>query len=221
MADGKQPLTLARWNVATGQAESTPDKFSVLLNPAEYSRNEAFVFDATSRRRLSEKTPQTLTLNDLVFDGTGAVSPPNGAVPQSVDAQLDALRAVVAEKVIGKTVRMPIVELLWGSLYFVGRLTSLDVKYTLFKPSGEPLRARVSLKFMEYERDYSEHKTRAMARAAAATRIREAVAGSTLPLMCFDAYQDPRLDQVVARENGLTSIRNLVPGTALALLGLD
>ena len=218
MAGVKQQLTLARWNVTTGQAEASPDKFTVLLNPAEYTRNKKLCY-VPGENHLDRVAPEVLTLSDLVFDGTGVVAPPNGAVPQSVDAQLLALQAVVSDPMTGKAVGMPVVELLWGSLYFVGRLAALDVRYTLFKPSGEPLRARVTLKFNEYEVDYGKHKTRALAANANSTRVIEARAGSTLPLMCFDAGQDMTKYQEVARANGLTSCRNVAPGTMVAIKG--
>ncbi len=39
------------------------------------------------------------------------------------------------------------VRVLWGNLIFFGRLESMSVEYTLFKPGGEPLRAKIKLSF--------------------------------------------------------------------------
>jgi len=42
------------------------------------------------------------------------------------------------------------VRVLWGTLIFYGRMSSMSVQHTLFKPSGDPLRAKVDLTFVEF-----------------------------------------------------------------------
>lgn len=41
------------------------------------------------------------------------------------------------------------VKLVWGTLLFKGRLTSLKIDYKLFKPDGTPLRAVVNCSFTD------------------------------------------------------------------------
>jgi nucleoid-associated protein YgaU len=216
MSGALQKLQLSRWDLSKQPAVSSAPRFSVLLNPAQYSRSEVISYTTNSDNvRVDKAAREVLTLPDLVFDGTGAV-PQGGAAVRSVDDQLGELRAVVAEPLTGAQVGRPVVELLWGSLYFVGRLTALEVRYTLFKPSGEPLRARVTLKFVEYEDDYAHGKPAPQATGPGATQIVEVKAGSTLPLISFDVYQDPTRDQALARANDLDSLRQPQPGSQLA-----
>ena len=43
--------------------------------------------------------------------------------------------------------------LLWGNLILFARLKSMSIEYTLFEPSGDPLRANVKLAFVGFMSD--------------------------------------------------------------------
>jgi hypothetical protein len=212
MSGAKQRLSIKRWDVASKQVKG--GVFTVMLNPAGYQRDVASSYSEGERKRLDSVMPEGLKLDDLVFDGTGIINPDKGT-PMDVDTQLAKLKAVLYGAPAGDTVKRPVVQLSWGSLYFLGRIEHMKVKYTLFKPNGQPLRARVSLKFVEFDEEYERKRADAVDEAIMTRQI-EVKAGDTLPLLCFNAYQDPGRAQAVARANGLTSFRNVPPGQQLA-----
>ncbi|MDE2387601.1 MAG: peptidoglycan-binding protein, partial [Betaproteobacteria bacterium] len=108
----------------------------------------------------------------------------------------------------------PIVQLKWGGLLFYGRVESLQFDYTLFKPSGIPLRAKVSLTFIEYQSS-EEISKEAAQESPDLTHLIEVKAGDTLPLLCYRIYQDCDYYIDIAKINRLADFRNLKPGTKL------
>ena len=193
-------------------------KFEAMLNPTKYSRTRKVTYTqdkglpdgAASERRIRDSSADTLELDELILDGTGVVGTPAAL---DVDGQIALLRRVLHDPV-GTQVRHAVVEILWGTMSFQGRLTSMTANYTLFSASGTPLRARVKLSFTAYEKSSA-----ALAAGAAAPQTRQLrlVDGDSLPLLCFKAYDDPSLVQAVALFNGLTTFRRLQPGDNLTL----
>ncbi|MGP1666506.1 MAG: CIS tube protein, partial [Rhodanobacter sp.] len=138
-------------------SSSPSDSISLMINPSELSLKRKTEFsrcvpmgDAGSGRNFSRMQPDTLNFV-TVFDGTGAVPlSPGSSVPSEVEDQLEALNKIVYAY-DGKHHQPDVVQILWGTLVFSGRLTSLDINYTLFRPSGAPLRAKVSMSFQGYK----------------------------------------------------------------------
>ena len=120
-------------------------RFEVLINPAEFKHTAGITYakdktlgDAVATAKFSAMDDEKVSFS-LVLDGTG-VLPCSGRSPKSVKAQLAELHNVTYNYV-GTLHEPPHVRLLWGSLIFFGRLESMSTQFTLFKPSGEPLRA--------------------------------------------------------------------------------
>lgn len=214
MPGAKEPFSIYRCD-EKGVKIMPEQRFQAMLNPGSYThtRTPGLSDIKTKKPRAQQPQLQTLSLEDLVFDGTGVVEM---ATPLSVDAQIRNLAEIVdlAEPVNDKLKR-PVVLLAWGSLHFIGRLVSMAVKYTLFRPDGLPLRARVTLQFAEYQ----------PGEAVAAPQVGDYVLvrqvrvkqAATLPLICFEAYQDSALTAVVALANDLTSFRKLRAGQTIKL----
>lgn len=217
MFGAKQKLTIRQWNTQAGDEGGTV--FTAMLNPASYSRSRSLHYtegedkpEAGGKdRKLKNSPAEKLDLDELVIDGTGIVDAPGGNL--DVDDQIDLLRRVLMEPGGDQKVRQAVVEIVWGTLSFRGRLTSMTVKYTLFSPAGKPLRARVKLAFVAYEPPAA---TLAPAATVPARQVRVS-GGDSLPLLCFKAYNDVSLFQAVALLNGLSSLRSLPAGMLLTL----
>lgn len=207
MAD-KERFKISKWNIVAGKPNGAP--FQAMLNPSGYeiARQAKASKDGAADGCIEE----TLTLEDLVLDGTGVVASPTG-VPQSVEQQLADLLAIVQIKRIGQTTVYPMVQLVWGALYFVGRVRRVGTKFTLFAPDGTPLRARVSLSVEEY---VPANNTKPARETAAMSKQLSVDAGVRLPELCFATYNDPGMAAALARYNNLTSMRNVPAGTTLA-----
>jgi nucleoid-associated protein YgaU len=93
-------------------------------------------------------------------------------------------------------------------------MEGMSVRYTLFKPSGDPLRAKVDMNFVgTMSRKESELVANQSSPDLSHTVI--AVAGDTLPLLCDRIYGDPSYYVEVARFNALAGFRSLQPGQRL------
>lgn len=193
---------------------------SLLINPAELSLKRKTSFsrwapmgDPGSGRNFNRIAPDTLDFN-TVFDGTGVVPVPAGSsLPTEVEDQLDALNKIVYA-FVGQQHQPNVVQIVWGTLIFTGRLTSFDVDYTLFRPSGAPLRAKVKLSFLGYK---TKQESTLLANTSSPDLSHAVVvtAGDTLPLLCHRIYGDSSYYADVARFNGLRSFRVLPPGLTL------
>ncbi|MEM9025275.1 MAG: peptidoglycan-binding protein, partial [Bacteroidota bacterium] len=124
---------------------------SVLLNPSKYTHSYSIDYSETSAMGANGASPQFCKMStekvafELVYDGTGVVS----VLETDVSKHLDDLRSTVYNY-DGKEHEPNYVQLQWGKLIFNARLSKMEISYSLFKPSGTPLRAKVQLEFLGY-----------------------------------------------------------------------
>lgn len=212
----KKKLTISPCKVEGGNTSVDASKpaFEALLNPSEYKH--AYKIEYNQDKALGENKsganfsavgPETVTVNNLVLDGTGIVGTTD--VKTLVGRLYDAIY-----KYDGSKHEPNIVRLLWGSLIFFGRATGLDISYTLFKPSGEPLRAKVNLSFIGWT-SVDEATLTARRSSPDLSHIVEIRVGDTLPLLCQAIYGDPAYYIEVAKANGIVNFRNLAPGSKI------
>ena len=219
MSGQKTLLKISGCSVSTKgvvTVDSSAPKFEVLINPPSYSINSAILYveeqamgQAGHESKFYTMEAEKLKLPSLTFDGTGAV--PGSKMP--VKEQVALLRKCVYAYV-GTKHEAPIVQVVWGSMIFYGRVKELDFNYTLFKPTGEPLRAKVDISFVEYA-SAGQLALEANRSSPDMTHLVQVRAGDTLPLLCERIYRDPSYYLEVARINGLTAFRQLEPGTSL------
>jgi phage tail protein X len=190
---------------------------AVAINPAAYTQTMGAVFneDKSAGADAKPKTfnrPNEVTLQmELVIDGTGAVP---GTAGRSVEQQIADFRRV-AVQINPKTGSPHYLKLVWGTMVFKGRLQSLSVNYTLFNPDGSPLRAKLNASFSGPIAD-NEAK-RGSARRGKAAELVTIQDGDTLPALCTRFYGNPLAYLMVARANGLDSVRSLSTGAKLLL----
>jgi hypothetical protein len=203
-------------NVVAGSAS-----FEVMINPAGYSHERKIEHSTQkhlgalgNRNAFSYMEAEDVSFDEIVVDGTGAVAPSTsgGSLPD-VKTQIKNLTNIVYTY-SGDRHEPPWVRLLWGSLIFFGRLKTMSVNYTLFKPSGDPLRAKVKLAFTG-AMSPQEEALRANRSSPDLSHRVKVVDGDTLPLLCFRIYRDSSYYPEVARINQLSNFRRLRPGTEL------
>ena len=99
-------------------------------------------------------------------------------------------------------------------MVFFARLKAMSLDYTLFKPSGEPLRVKVNLSF-EGRMTKDKQKLLNEKSSPDLTHVIQVQAGDTLPLLCHRIYNDSSYYMQVARINKLVDFRNIEPGDEL------
>jgi len=212
----KIKLKISPCDVNDGVATVNGDPpFEALINPAGYTHSSSIVYAENqalgpgSEKKYSKSKPDKIEFKELILDGTGVVE----GTTSSVRAQIALLRKV-AYDYNGSEHEPPVVEVSWGPLLFKARMEALKVNYTLFKPSGEPLRAKMDLVFTAYK-STEEVFRGASLESPDLTHLVEVKAGDTLPMLCYQIYKDSSYYLAVARLNQLQNFRQLQPGQLL------
>jgi hypothetical protein len=206
-------LTITPCEIEDGVvAMDNTKKFTVMLNPDEYSHTHAISYDQKKAFgdvgtvvRFNAVGNETVTFT-IFLDGTGVVS----STAPDVKTQIQQLNSIVYSY-NGNDHEPNHVRLLWGTFIFFGRLTSMSSDFTMFKPSGAPLRAKVKLTFSGFM-SKEEQALTANRSSPDLTHVVEIRAGDTLPLLCHRIYKDPSYYTDVARANNLVNFRDLKPG---------
>jgi hypothetical protein len=197
------------------KAKSDSEGMKVMINPSSFTHDHIVSYSKGKVQGANGKELKFQNIDaekvsfDLVFDGTGVVQNSEGTVKD----KMDKLKKIVYQY-DGKEHQPDPVRLSWGGFLFFGRLTSLNIEYTLFKPSGEPLRAKTKLSFSGYM-SKEEQALRKNNSSPDLTHIIIVKAGDTLPLLCHQVYKDCAYYPDVARINGLNSLQYLRPGLKL------
>lgn len=201
------------------QDQSAGEDFTIPVNPESYSQaykvelkekpaggNQGsapeYKFTSPEELKLEFTLDNTGTIEGNVYDGT------------PVPKQVEKLLATVY-KMKGEAHRPSILKIQWGSFFtFDCVLSTLDINYVLFKPNGEPLRAKVSASFKQYTepqiRSRQENK-----KSPDLTRVIRVADGDTLPNLSYKSYGTPKYYPQVAYANKLMSIRTLRTGDDL------
>ena len=214
-----------------------PDAYEVMLNPETVTEKYEVKYTETTppgstsaELKFDKILPQTFDLN-LVFDSTGILTDDNSLgtnllsveEPESVPDQITRFKSVVL-KYVGEVHQPRYIALVWGATdedkLFKGRMTNLEINYTLFKPDGTPIRAKAKATFKEsitIEDQNNEKKDN----SPDLTHVRTVKEGDTLPLMTHRIYGDPKYYLEVARVNGLKNFRNLEVGSKIVFPPID
>jgi hypothetical protein len=198
-------------------------EFPVTVNPASYSQlfeiryNDVQAQGSAEGSPVYNRTPSDTVTFQLVFDGTGVVpSVLPGVVPFTADGitkQISDFKALVFA--YNGNIHSPNYLILsWGTLLFRCRMQSFKVNYTLFKPDGTPLRARVDITTKGFN-DEEAIALRANKSSPDLSHVLTVKGGDTLPLMCYGIYGTSTPYIQVAEVNGLTDFRDLRPGQQL------
>ncbi len=197
-------------------SNSVGSPYTLMLNPEslkwdrsiEYNEQQPLDSGASSSKY--KVTPGERLSFDIVIDCTGVIDSSRVDLP----AEIKQLKAVVYEY-NGDIHRPNFVGINWGSsLTFLGLLTNFDTSYTLFKPDGTPLRAKISLKFSSFVDPVTAAKEGGD-NSPDLTHLVDVIAGDSLPQLSSRIFNTPDYYIQLAEFNQLNKFRNLIPGTTL------
>lgn len=215
-------------NQVINPAKGLTKIIEVQFNPTEYSINkgaqiaEIAVYGIDSPilqfiRGQNEK----LSL-DLFFDTTRP--DPGEAQRDMGDGAVDVREKT---KAIYQLVKMqptthapPRIRFHWGSLSFKAIVESVQQKFTLFSPTGVPLRATLSVSFREYK-TLEEQLEELNLQSPDHTKERIIKEGDTLSNIAAEEYDDPALWKFIAEHDDnrakITNPRRLTPGVTISI----
>jgi nucleoid-associated protein YgaU len=113
--------------------------------------------------------------------------------------------------------RPPVLLLTWGGFNFQGVLEKLSQNYTMFAPTGIPVRAIVNATFKQFSTAAEEARNNPPGDPTKTHRVKES---ETLNLISAQEYGDPALWRVVADHNRLEDPRRLPVGALLVIPAL-
>jgi hypothetical protein len=189
--------------------------YYVFLNPESFSRTSTNAYDSSQPAGVGGETPRFINASEgplsfsLLLDGTRAI---DGNTIE-VSAEIKKLKDLAFDYQ-GAEHSPYFVQVSWGTLLFKGRLTTFTVNYSMFRPDGTPLRAKVDLAFVSYT-DPADLALQANNQSADLSHRYLVRAGDTLPQLCFRIYGSAQYYLQVARHNRLVHVSRLVPGTVL------
>jgi len=198
---------------------------TVQFNPTEYTLSKANQIaevpipglDAPLLQFVRGQT-ETLTL-DLFFDTTEAGT---GVGATSVTTKTDAFYDLM--KIEPSTHAPPLLWITWGGVSFPGKkrdgfkcvVESVRQRYTMFDPTGVPLRAVLSVVFREYK-SLASQIDELNPQSADHTKAHVVEDGETIAQIAHQAYGRPEDWRLIADANRLTNPRALKPGTILSI----
>jgi nucleoid-associated protein YgaU len=200
--------------------EDSGEEFSVLFNPTEYS------IDGASKWQEQEKRGQK---PELQYTGGDRKKLSMDLFFDTYEAQTDVREHTVK---IGNLLvfnkekhRPPKVTLSWGQpapggafaeFPFTGVLESLKQQFTLFLPDGTPVRAKLSVSFIQFSLTEEELKKNEQ-HSADKTKVYRVRQGDTVSGIAALFYKDPSQWRHIARANDIDDPRTLETGRILQI----
>lgn len=189
--------------------------YTVMLNPASYQHGHKIAYNDDQGQNSSKGAPifqkmesETISI-EVILDTTGVLGKSN----KTIADQIKDLKKLVLDY-DGKIHEIKFLTLSWGTLYFKCRLESMDIEYSLFKPDGTPIRAKIKMGFLEYMSQSLRVKEEKKS-SPDLSHVRTIREGDTLPMLCHEIYGDSNRFLEVAKINNLMNFRNLKAGTVL------
>jgi nucleoid-associated protein YgaU len=211
-------------------------KVSFMFNPNEITFEKSNQYSETQTLGLPSSTLQfikggvrTLTM-DLFFD--------TYEKHESTDASTDV--RTITDKITGwdsrtsgEEVRIkglmdidselhapPICLFVWGSLTFRCIIERVTKKFTMFLPTGIPVRATLNVTLKEFKDIETQLKETSL-HSTDRTKVWHVKRGDTLWLIAAEEYGDPGLWRPIAEKNKIYDPRVLQPGKDLVIPPLE
>lgn len=210
MSSGLELMQIIAYTDENFQSQFKGKPYKLMMNPEalkwgrNISYNETQSPDSSSGSQKYQNTKNETLSFDFVIDCVGIVDPKR----TNLADELTLLESIVYTY-NGEIHRPNFVKVQWGKdLVFKGVLKSFETSYSLFKPDGSPLRAKVSLSFAEYispDQVAKEDKKE----SPDVTHLVTLKEGDTLPGLCQQVWSDKNYYIQVAQYNGLNKFRNL------------
>lgn len=210
MGSGLELMKITGYTDENFQNSFRSSPYTVMINPESVKWDRSIEYnekqspDSSSASQKYKSTPSETLSFEIVIDCVGIVD----SKRTDLNAEIEQLENIVYS--YNGTIHRPnFVKVQWGKgLVFNGVLKSFDTTYSLFRPDGSPLRAKVSLSFSEYISPDQVAKTDGD-ESPDVTHLINVSQGDTLPELCQKVWNDNSYYVQVAKYNGLNKIRNL------------
>jgi hypothetical protein len=168
-------------------------KIKVQYNPEELTLSQSAVVDGTGNKVFFHRTEPDNLVVSLVFDTYEART--------DVRAKTDQILALTQPQDSHSGGKVPpTVQFIWDDRLFTGAVVKVDQKFTMFLPSGIPVRADLTVTFKEVLTDKEELDALGLEHCR---RLLEVSQGDTLGLTAYKALGDRKQWRLIADANGI------------------
>lgn len=190
---------------------TTKKEIPVLFNPSEYSLSKNNTWKEANKRDLNTPMLQfanceceTLSL-DLIFD----------SYEDRKDVRLHTDEFAGLMHIDPRSHKPYILKFVWGSMVYLCVLVSVKQTFTLFLSDGTPVRAKLSVSFMEWgpEANAENHELHSSDR----TKVHIINEGDSLWSIAAKEYNDAAKWKYIAERNGISNPRILETGMRLEI----
>jgi len=195
--------------------EATGEEFDVMFNPEEYSLNKDNNFASQAIPGLTSPLLQFVHGNlrtldmELFFD----------TFEQQSDVRDQTQKVTKLLQINSDLHAPPVVQVVWGSLYFRGVLAKAAQKFIKFFPDGRPARARLNVTFQEYL-DAETQSKEVNLQTTDFSKYHVVEINETLSTIAARYYEDPQTWRPIAAANGITDPRALSLGQEIRVPSL-
>jgi nucleoid-associated protein YgaU len=185
-----------------------------LSRSASWRTQHAVAFERGPVPQFAGVEPASLQV-EAFLDGTK--KPGSSKVRKQVE-QLMSCCEVDPQSISNDRPSPPWVRFSWGAfttVRFVAYVESVNATYTLFSPTGEPLRASCQLSLKEVPQPTKGQNP--TSGALSAQRVHSVVTGDSLALLAWREYGDPTVWRAIARANDIDDPMRLRVGQTLLL----
>ncbi len=193
-----------------------------LFNPTEYAFTKNNSWEA--KRVMGKNVPMvnfqgggimTLTVS-LLFDTSLAAGQPDvRKYTEKVLKLMEVDESLKDSK--NKKGRPPRVSFRWGQYWsFKSVIVSINQRFTLFKPDGQPVRATLDVTFQQVESEGTYPPTNPTSYAEV-NKVRVVMPGETIDSVAFDEYGDAKCWKLLADHNEIDDPMHLKAGQKLTI----
>jgi hypothetical protein len=195
-------------------------KINCMFNPQDYTvkKSNRFRTDIDDQLRKPPKPEfkgygrSELTLKQLVFDTyeTGE------NLTDTTNKLWDLMRPTDPSS---EDSTPPEVKFEWSTFFFQAFIQDMSISYTLFDKDGHPVRAEVTITFIESD-DPTRHpheRQNPTSGGGEIQEIRQVTRGDRLDLIAANVYGDATKWRLIADHNGITNPRSLQPGQMIVI----
>jgi len=212
MSGAEGSLEKAEIEILNGKHEG--EIIECKFNPPEYSTSKQLNYgtlnatgSGASIQQFVDGSATTLSM-ELFFD----TSETHEDVRDEYVGKFDALTSIDSE-----LHAPPLCRFVWGKgIVFKALVERIEKTFTMFLPSGIPVRARVDVTFTEYKTP-EYHQSEVSPESTDKTKAWTVTEGDTLWLIASKEYDDASHWRTIARANDIQNPRELEPGEVLEL----
>lgn len=193
-------------------------KIPCMFNPEHYTIKKANNFEENNEN--SPRRPpkpnftsygrSTLTLSTLYFDTYET----NADLARITNQLWDLMRPVNDSDPDSAP---PEIVFSWASFEFTAYIKDMSIKYTLFTKEGKPVRAEVTLSFIQSEDPTRYPHQNPTSGGGPIQQIRPIVYGDRLDLIADEVYGDATKWRIIAAYNHIINPLTLRPGQVIAI----